>query len=73
MKVLLGVPRLLDAVMFVAPDDEVQEGIKEVLRQVVGGSTLGMVLVHRHQVKPLIEGLLGPQHLDLVGRRGRDV
>lgn len=65
MEILTGLPWLLDAVMLMAPNDEVKEGVKEGLGQVVGGATLGSVLVDNHHVEPLCHGLLWPKHFDL--------
>ena len=55
-----------------APDDQVKEGVKKRLRQVVGGSTLGPVLVQHHQVEPFTEGFLWPKHLHLQ-RKGKEI
>lgn len=65
MEILTGLPRLLDAVVFMAPNDQVKKGIKERFRQVVGGASLSPVLMHYHHVEPLRHGLLWPQHFDL--------
>lgn len=49
-----------------SPEDQVKEGVYEVLWNVLGRGVLGPVLVQHQQVEPLIRLLLQPQHLDPV-------
>ena len=53
------------AVVLVAPDDQVEEGGKEALRDVAGGTALGAILVKDQQVEPPVRILLRPLELNL--------
>ena len=54
------------AVVLVAPDDEVEEWRNEAVRDVVGGASLGSVLVKDQDVAPAVWLLLRSHELHLV-------
>lgn len=65
VEILTGLFGLLDAVMLVPPNNQVDEWVQERFRQVVGGTSLGPVLMHHQHVEPLCHWFFGPEHFDL--------